>query len=227
MRLLTYLALLATVLSSLSVRGQDCAHTAATDIRLRKLGLKDVRTVDSTIQVDLRFSGTNNPLRKDAYGDFCNCYLQAPAADKLAKAQQLLRKRQPGYSLLLYDCLRPRSFQRTLYSLVEGTSYQHYVANPTTGSMHNYGCAVDVTVVDSQGIELDMGTLYCDFGDLVQPRKEQTFLEQGKLTQQQLDNRLLLRTAMTEAGFRQLPIEWWHFDAFDKDYVRRTYKAIE
>jgi D-alanyl-D-alanine dipeptidase len=197
------------------------------DIKLKELGLVNIQTLDSTIQVDLRFSSTNNPLKKDAYGDFCSCYLQKEAARKLLKAQKALQKLKPGYSLLALDCLRPRSFQRKIYALVQGTEHQRYVANPNTGSMHNYGCAIDITIVDEKGKELDMGTEYCYFGDLAQPRYEKRFLKEGTLSKGQIKNRELLRTVMNKAGFNGILIEWWHYNAFAKGYIRKTYQIVE
>jgi D-alanyl-D-alanine dipeptidase len=215
------------ILLFLSAHAQECKDTTAMDNKLKKLGLVNVQALDNTIQVDLRFSSTNNPLKKDAYGDFCNCYLQKEAALKLVKAQKKLQKLKPGYSLLTFDCLRPRSFQRKIYDLVQGTKHQRYVANPNTGSMHNYGCAVDISIVDENGKELDMGTEYCYFGDLAQPRYEKKFLKEGKLNREHIKNRELLRTVMKKAGFNGILIEWWHFNAFPKKHIRKTYQIVE
>ncbi len=209
------------------IYSQECLDTSTMDKKLIKLGLVNVKDLDSTIQVDLRFSSENNPLKKDAYGDFCNCYMQKKAAEKLAIAQKELQKLKPGYTLLTYDCLRLRSFQRKIFALVQGTKYQKYVANPHSGSMHNYGCAVDISIVNEKGKELDMGTEYCHFGDLAQPRYEKKFLKIGKLNKKQIRNRELLRKIMKKAGFTGIHIEWWHFNAFAKEYIRKTYTIIE
>jgi D-alanyl-D-alanine dipeptidase len=208
-------------------QGQDCPDTTDMDRMLKSEGLVNVRDLDSAIHVELRFSTVNNPLKADAYGDFCNCYMRPDAAKKLAEAQRLLSLKRPGYTLLAFDCLRPRTFQRKLFRMVKGTSRQRYVANPETGSMHNYGCAIDLSIADSIGNELDMGTEYCYLGDLAQPRYEKKFLKEGKLTKQQLENRKLLRSVMEGAGFTGLLIEWWHFNAFPKDEVRRRYSIVE
>ena len=209
------------------IYSQECKNTTKMDKKLKKLGLVNVKEIDSAIQVDLRFSSTNNPLKIDAYGDFCNCYMQKDAAKRLVKAQKALQKIRPGYSLLTYDCLRPRSFQRKIYNMVQGTKFQRYVANPNSGSMHNYGCAVDVSIVDDNGKELDMGTEYCFFGDLAQPRYEKKFLKAGKIKKKQIENRRLLRSVMKNAGFKGILSEWWHFNAFKRDYIRKTFQIVE
>jgi D-alanyl-D-alanine dipeptidase len=102
-----------------------------------------------------------------------------------------------------------------------------YVANPESGSVHNFGFAVDLSIVDGNGNELDMGTPYDTFNDLAQPQLEEKFFNAGKLSAQQIENRLLLRTAMEKAGFIQLPFEWWHFDALPKAEVKEKFKIIE
>jgi D-alanyl-D-alanine dipeptidase len=93
-----------------------------------------------------------------------------------------------------------------------------YVAKPDDkrcgGSVHSYAAAVDATVADADGHELDMGTAYDYFGSLAGPRHEERFLLAGKLTHAQVAARHLLRDAMVQGGhFFSIPNEWWHFDA--------------
>jgi len=92
---------------------------------------------------------------------------------------------------------------------------------------HNYGFAIDISLEDDNGHELDMGTGFDDFSPLSRPDQERKNREAGKLTQEQLDHRLLLRRIMSQAGFVQLPIEWWHYDALTKEEVRGHYKIVE
>jgi len=101
------------------------------------------------------------------------------------------------------------------------------VANPKAGSIHNYGCAVDITISDMSGTRLDMGTPLDFFGELAQPRYEEKFLKEGKLTEEQVANRRLLRKVMYAAGFQGIKNEWWHFEAFDKKHIRKTYSIVE
>jgi zinc D-Ala-D-Ala dipeptidase len=209
-----------------------CATPARTDSvyneqKLLDAGLVDIQSIDSTIRVELKYSDTLNFMKTDVYGDLDKCFLRKEAAIKLAKAGELLRRIRPDLRLLVVDGFRPRHVQRRMWSIVKGTAMRNYVANPRYGSMHNYGCAVDITLCDTNGIRLDMGTPVDHFGALAEPRLEQKFLREKKLSRHCLDNRKLLRTVMIDAGFHPLPIEWWHFDAFGKEHVRRTYEMIE
>lgn len=179
------------------------------------------------LRFELKYATDDNFVGKNVYGPFTQPFLQKDAAQMLARAAELLREEKPGYSLLIYDSLRPRSVQRILYSYVEGTPNQKYVAHPDRGGMHCFGCAVDLTACDEHGMPLDMGTGFDAFEELSEPRKEPQFLEQGKLTVAQIENRLILRRAMTGAGFHQLPHEWWHYDAFPGDWVRANLKIVE
>lgn len=177
--------------------------------------------------IDLRYASLNNFTGQNLYGDLKKAYLHRIAAEKLAKAAAILQTLRPGHQMVIYDALRPRSAQQILWSHVKGTSKEQYVANPQGGSMHNFGFAVDLSLYDASGKELDMGTLFDDFTPMSQPRLEDQFLKEGKLSETQIQNRHLLRKAMEEAGFIQLPIEWWHFDALPKSEVKANYKIIE
>jgi|SRR5579859_6137261 len=189
-------------------------------------GLEDVSNL-ANVKLDLRYATQDNFLGRPVYGDFRQCYLQQVAADKLKIAAKTLEEQKPGWKLLIFDCLRPRSIQREMWSLVKGTPKQKYVANPDTGSMHNFGFAVDLSLIDENGQEVDMGTPFDYFGHEAEPQREAQFLKQGRLTQKQIDNRKLLRSIMVGSGFIPLSIEWWHFDALDKSVVKANYKIIE
>jgi zinc D-Ala-D-Ala dipeptidase len=199
----------------------------ALEQELLALGLVDVRRLDPTLVVDLKYARDENFMGANVYGDLRRALLVPVAAEKLAKAHESLKQRNPDYRLLVFDAFRPRRVQFLMWERVQGTPQQPYVANPATGSMHNYGAAVDITIVNAQGEQLDMGTPVDHFGMLAQPREEERFLREGKLTAGQLANRRLLREVMEEAGFIQLPIEWWHFDALDRREVRQTYRIID
>jgi D-alanyl-D-alanine dipeptidase len=186
----------------------------------------DVSTI-ANVHVELRYASENNFLGKNLYGEFHRCLLHRVAAEKFRRAALILEQTRPGWKLLVFDCLRPRGLQEKLFAAVEGTARQPYVANPRTGSIHNYGLAVDLSLEDENGREVDMGTVFDDFTSLAQPAREQEYAASGKLSREQLANRLLLRKVMTQAGFIQLPIEWWHYDAVRKQQVRKTFKIVE
>jgi D-alanyl-D-alanine dipeptidase len=194
---------------------------------LADLGLVDARTVCPDVIVELKYASADNFLHRNVYGNLKKCYLLKEVALKLAAAQKNLSALKPGWRLKVYDGARPRRIQAAMWALVKGTPQQPFVANPETGSIHNYGAAVDLSAVDDKGRELDMGTPFDFFGDLAQPRWEDAFLKQGKLTTEQVQNRRLLRKVMTEAGFISISSEWWHFDALPKDEVRKRFKIIE
>lgn len=179
------------------------------------------------VAVELRYSTTDNFVGMNLYDEFDGVFLHKIAAKKLFSAVERLRSINPGYRLVIFDALRPRSVQKILWKKVEGTDKEKYVANPSGGSIHNFGFAVDISVLDETGKELDMGTAFDDFNELSQPRLEERFLRDGVLTKKHINNRRLLRRVMTEAGFIQLPLEWWHFDALSKSEVKMKYRIVE
>lgn len=179
------------------------------------------------VHLSLRYASDNNFMKKNVYGEFHQCFLHQIAAEKFQKARLTLQKERPGWKFLVFDCLRPRSIQAKLFDVVKGTPQQPYVANPSTGSIHNYGFAIDLSLEDEDGHELDMGTGFDDFSPLSRPDHERENLDARKLTKEQLEHRLVLRKIMVKAGFVQLPIEWWHYDALPKEEVKGHYKIVE
>lgn len=195
-------------------------------------GLVDTQKIDPNILVELKYSTTDNFIGKDVYGDLTHAYLQPEIANRLSKANTLLQQSNPGYKLLIYDAARPNSAQYDLWKALDALkiperSKTQYVADPKIGSNHNFGCAVDLTVVDDKGKPLDMGTKYDFFGTLAYPRSEQEMLRQGKLTSRQIANRMILRRVMVQAGFKQNTTEWWHYDGMSKKQARAKYGMIK
>jgi D-alanyl-D-alanine dipeptidase len=113
-----------------------------------------------------------------------------------------------------------------MWKALEGTPLTQYLADPVRGSIHSFGMAVDVTLVDANGRELDMGTGFDDLTDLSHPALEEGFLARGDLKPAHVENRLALRDAMSEAGWRGIRTEWWHFDAGDRERIRAGYLRI-
>jgi len=179
------------------------------------------------IFLDIRYASENNFMKKNVYQDFNRAYLHKIAAEKLDKANSMLLKKNKNRRIVLFDCLRPRSAQRILWKFVENTPMEIYVANPDRGSVHNFGMAIDLTLADSNGNHLDMGTEFDSFTDLAQPVQEEFMLKNNLLTQEQYENRLLLRSVMEEAGFYSIKHEWWHFDAEAPAIVRSNFEIIE
>jgi zinc D-Ala-D-Ala dipeptidase len=197
--------------------------------RIIEAGLIDIKTIDTSIVVDLKYSTKNNFLGIDVYGDFNKCYLQPDVAEKLKTAQQLLKSKFPYYSLIVYDAVRPRSIQYKMWDTINVSYYDRpkYLSNPKYGSLHNYGAAVDVSIINENGYELDMGTAFDYFGELAYPEKENSMLAEGKLTRTQWLNRELLRDVMKQAGFFNIQTEWWHFNSCYRSQAIVKYKIVE
>ena len=193
---------------------------------MEKLGLIDVRTLDFNIRVVLPYSSSDNFTGQVLYESSQYAYLQPDVAAMLAKASKLLREKYPKYYLLVMDAARPLSVQQKMWDAVKGTPNNIYVANPRKTGLHNYGAAVDVTITNEYGVELDMGTPFDFFGLEAQPAKEAEMLKQRKLTQEQLDNRQILRNVMNKAGFITYQREWWHFNACNLAEAKNKYKVI-
>ncbi len=183
------------------------------------------------VLIDLRYAGINNFMRTDLYGPIYGSnpkvFLHKDAAAKLLKAVKFLQKEKPGWSFLIFDALRPRSVQWKMWEKVKDTPQRKYVADPAIGSPHNYGMAVDIGLTDGKHGELDMGTGFDSFTPLAEPRLEKKLLKMGKLTQQQVANRLILHKVMTDAGFLPISHEWWHFNALPEPEIRKKYRIVE
>lgn len=193
-------------------------------------GLVPAKSVISGLVEDIRYGTTNNFTGKDLYGGFKECWLLQSAASMLAKAEKSLRKHDQALRLVAYDCARPQSVQRIMWDVVKDTPQREYVADPAKGSVHNYGCAVDLGIVRVAGRgkqeTLDMGTPFDHFGPEAHTTEEAQMLLDDKISRQAMLNRLLLRSIMTEAGFYQLPHEWWHFDCMKLDTLKAAHKPV-
>ena len=133
----------------------------------------------------------------------------------------------PSYSLIIYDAARPMSVQRKMWDVVKGTSKYRYVSNPNRGGgLHNYGLAVDISIQDSLGRPLPMGTKVDHLGVEAHITEEGELIRNGKITKTERQNRILLRKVMKAAGFRALPSEWWHFNFCSREEARKKYNVI-
>ena len=203
-------------------------QTPSWDNRLADIGLVDISTLDSTIHVHLVYATSSNFMNKPVYKGITKAWLHPDAAQKLVVAQQNLKRDHADYSLLVYDAARPMEVQRQMWEIVRGTEYVFYVANPANqNGRHNYGMAVDVTIVDGGGKPLPMGTSFDFFGEEANTDKETALVNAGKITENELLNRLLLRAVMQQAGFTPVTSEWWHFNACSAEVAKTRYKVIE
>jgi zinc D-Ala-D-Ala dipeptidase len=199
------------------------------ELKIIEAGLVNVQEMDSSIVVDLRYSGTNNFMGIDVYEGLKNAYLQPDVAEKLLIAQHLLKSKYPNYNLMVLDAVRPLKIQQKMWDMTEIPINEKtkYISNPKNGSIHNYGAAVDLTIADEYGEELDMGTPYDFFGELAHPSREAEMIQKGLLTEQQVNNRKLLREVMKKAGFFNIQTEWWHFNSCTRAVAKERYSLIE
>lgn len=181
----------------------------------------------SGIAVDLRYASANNFVGHDLYGSLDCAWLHRLAAEGLERAVALLAREAPGHQLLVLDALRPHRVQIQLWDHLEGTDLRQYVADPARGSIHSFGMALDATLLDAAGRELDMGTGFDEMQELSHPRLESAHLAAGLLTPDQVRNRELLRGVLRWGGFQGIANEWWHFEMLDRQHVRQTFTRVE
>ncbi len=158
----------------------------------------EVVLLDSNIIIDLKYATEDNFVEERMY-DCPRCFLRPAAAKALNQVHQEFQKK--GLRIKLLDCYRPASVQQRLWEKVPNASY---VTPPSKGSMHNRGLAVDLTLVNIEGKELNMGTAYDFFG----PKAHHTHMD---LPKEVLENRRLLKSTMESAGFKSIRTEWWHY----------------
>ncbi|MDE5838576.1 MAG: M15 family metallopeptidase [Paramuribaculum sp.] len=198
------------------------------DAAMKSAGMVDIAEIVPDVVIDLMYAGKDNFVGEDMYGTLKKAYIHPEAAAGLAKAQTALRKEYPGYSLKVCDAARPISVQRKMWNKVKGTPKSKYVSNPTRGGgQHNFGLAVDITIIDENGNELPMGTPVDHLGYESNIDSETSLVKQGKISEQERQNRLLLRKVMRAGGFSALRTEWWHFNFKSRAVARSRYKLLD
>ena len=192
--------------------------------------LVNIRHLDSTLRVDLRYADTTNFLKTNFYDGLRNAYLPCEVAIRVCNAQYFLKQIHPEFSLMIMDAARPLHIQQMMWDSLnmEANRKFSYLSPPYETSLHNYGCAVDLTIINlSQNTLMDMGTDFDTFEKLSQPVYESRFLKSGELSQEAFNNRRLLRYVMTRAGFHSIPSEWWHFGYGNKEHAAAKFKLIK
>lgn len=148
---------------------------------------------------DMKYATTDNFLKSQVYN--CpQCYLRFKTVKALLLANKKIMKK--GYRIKIFDCYRPLDIQKCMWELVPNPEY---VANPSRGSIHNRGGAVDITLVDKDGIELDMGTPFDYFG-------VESSHDYSDLSDEVINNRKLLKKIMLKKNFEAFDSEWWHYN---------------
>ena len=169
-------------------------------------GFIEVNSLDPTIKIDIKYATTDNFVKEKMY-DCGRCYLRPEVAEAIVRVHKKLQKK--GLGLKIWDGYRPRPFQQRLWNKMPDA---RFVTNPKKGSMHNRGAAVDLTIVDKNGKELDMGTPYDFFG-------EKAYQTYTNLPENVLANRKLLKESLAQEGFKPIRTEWWHYSYTLKQYA--------
>jgi D-alanyl-D-alanine dipeptidase len=159
----------------------------------------NLKNYSSDFVYDMKYATPDNFLKESVYP--CQeCFLRVKTIKALQEANaDFIAK---GYRIKLFDCYRPKAIQKKMWKIVPDANY---VANPKKGSIHNKGGAVDITLVDSLGVELDMGTTFDFFG-------AQASHNYQNLSEQILANRKLLKDIMLQHNFKSFDSEWWHYN---------------
>lgn len=197
--------------------------------RMINAGLVSVPDSVNNIKVDLKYASTDNFMKMVLYKDLKNAYLQQSVMKRLVRSAEYLKENHPELNLLIYDAVRPRSVQQMMWDSLKmpiGEKVK-FVSNPKNGSLHNYGCALDITLCDTNGNALDMGAGYDDIRKIAYPRYEKKYLDSGLLNSQQIQNRNLLRKVMRKGGFWGIQTEWWHFNAMRRDSAKVKFRIVE
>jgi zinc D-Ala-D-Ala dipeptidase len=167
--------------------------------------LVELQALDPTINLDIRYATTNNIAGRAVYTE-ARAFLQRPAAEALVRVHRSLKP--TGLGLVVFDGYRPWRITK-LFWQVTRPSLHEFVADPAKGSMHNRGCAVDVSLYDlTSGDEVNMPSDY----DEMSPRAAPDYSGGSAQARARRD---LLRAAMQHEGFAVEANEWWHFDYKD------------
>ncbi|MCS7042209.1 MAG: M15 family metallopeptidase [Bryobacteraceae bacterium] len=173
----------------------DPEATAAPD-------LVEITALDPTIRLDIRYATPRNFLGRPVYSE-ARAFLQRPAAEALVRAHRRLKTE--GYGIVVFDAYRPWSVTRLFWEATPDDK-KHFVADPSKGSRHNRGCAVDVSLYDLRtGRLVQMPSEY----DEMTPRAYPDYRGGPRRARRLRD---LLRRAMEAEGFDVYEYEWWHFD---------------
>lgn len=158
-----------------------------------------LKDYSADFEYDMKYATEDNFLKSKVY-DCAECFLRLKTVKALIEVNKEFIKR--GYRIKLFDCYRPLDIQKKMWKIV---SNPEYVADPAKGSIHNRGGAVDITLVDMNGKELDMGTLFDHFGI-------EASHNYRKVSKKVKKNRHLLKKVMIANYFNSFDSEWWHYN---------------
>lgn len=193
------LFLFCMILSLFSCKSQTVVVTSDTKAIINDTTFVNLKDYSKDFVYDMKYATSDNFLKAKVY-DCAECFLRLKTVKALINANKQFMKN--GYKIKLFDCYRPLDVQKKMWAIV---SNPEYVANPSKGSIHNKGGAVDITLVDNSGKELDMGTTF-DFFGIEASHNYQNH------SQEIQSNRAKLKTIMIDNGFNPLDSEWWHYN---------------
>jgi D-alanyl-D-alanine dipeptidase len=171
----------------------------------REARLIELIKLDKSLKIDIRYATANNFMGKPVYPE-ARAFLQKPAAKALINVHKKLKKQ--GLGLVIYDGYRPWTITKLFWDSVAPEN-RIFVADPTKGSKHNRGCAVDLSIYDLKtGKDVPMPSGYDEFSERASPKYAGGTAEERR-------NRELLRSLMEAEGFTVNENEWWHFDYKD------------
>ena len=171
----------------------------------REARLVELITLDKSIKLDIRYATANNFMGKQVYPE-ARAFLQKPAAEAIVRVHKKLKKQ--GLGLVIYDGYRPWTITKLFWDSVTPDK-RMFVADPSKGSKHNRGCAVDLGIFDLKtGQAIPMPSSYDEFSERASPKY-------AGGTDEERRNRELLRSLMEAEGFVVNENEWWHFDYKD------------
>ena len=159
----------------------------------------NLKQYSQDFEYDMKYATEDNFLKAKVY-DCAECFLRLKTVNALIDANKKFLEK--GYKIKIFDCYRPLDIQKKMWKIV---SNPKYVADPAKGSIHNRGGAVVITLIDSLGKELDMGTPF-DFFGIEASHNYPNVSDNVK------QNRILLKTIMTSSGFNSFDSEWWHYN---------------
>lgn len=191
--------LFCAILSLFSCKSQTVTADVKNEEIVNDTTFVNLKDYSKDFVYDMKYATSDNFLKAKVY-DCAECFLRLKTVKAMIKANTEFMKM--GYKIKIFDCYRPLDIQKRMWEIVPNPEY---VANPSKGSIHNRGGAVDITLVDANGKELDMGTTFDFFG-----------IEAGhnyqNLPKEIKSNRELLKNTMIQNGFNSLDSEWWHYN---------------
>jgi len=162
--------------------------------------LVDIKKAVPGVVLDIRYATKNNFMKQVMYPS-ARAFARKPVVEQLKKIQAELKKK--GYGLKIFDAYRPYAITVAFY---QKASDKNFVAHPKSGSRHNRGCAVDLSIIDLKtGKEVPMPTAYDSFSPTAAADYQQLPAGIKK-------NRDFLISVMQKHGFRVMYNEWWHYD---------------